>query len=294
MTHCYWTLVTEKGNPQKIGLLHGPRTGHLLIYCNGKVLTIDFKVLDSKVYTFFINDELCEIHLIRKGDKMRYKFRINKTADTPKNRARRQLERSHLKQSILFIGGIFLFLAAVIGFAYWYNTDEDAGALKRLDTRGVETIATCFKDPERPNQPAFYVFTVNNVSYSGHFNFSNTFDQTATPLLPILPGDEFVVKYLPANPEIHRINFRKITENQAARYKKRVLERLARNNPDMELYHLVCLVETALETQGLSALPDFYYSDLSPTSNPLHNRTTYQQLVGDSAFQKKVRQNCPE
>ncbi|MEZ4934823.1 MAG: hypothetical protein R2788_22170 [Saprospiraceae bacterium] len=46
--------------------------GHLVIYVGKKISTIDFNVLDSKEYTFFIDNEFCRIRLERRGDQMYY------------------------------------------------------------------------------------------------------------------------------------------------------------------------------------------------------------------------------
>ena len=104
-------------------------------------MTVDFKVLDSKVYSFFVNDELCEIHLTRKGEKMFYEFQINKDADTPRNRARKKMEKKYWGQTLLFFGGMFLLLIGfLLGMNYYsskniednLDADEMANECKNL------------------------------------------------------------------------------------------------------------------------------------------------------------------
>ena len=48
---------------------------------------LDFRVLKSKEYSFFIDDELCELTIEKKGDHFFYSFEFNRKADTPLNRA---------------------------------------------------------------------------------------------------------------------------------------------------------------------------------------------------------------
>ena len=73
--------------------MHGAESGHLMVYCNTNIVLIDFEILQSKTYSFFIEDELCELSIERKDDQFFYGFEINKKADTPLNRQRRKIEK---------------------------------------------------------------------------------------------------------------------------------------------------------------------------------------------------------
>ena len=101
MNHYSWTYVAGGGRNIPVGLYHSSKKGHLLIYVGKKITNIDFNVLDSKDYTFFIDHELCHIKLERRGDEMYYFFEIDKKADTPMNRARWAMERKFLRQMLI-------------------------------------------------------------------------------------------------------------------------------------------------------------------------------------------------
>ena len=58
MSQMSWTYIADDGARYDVGLFHGDSTGHLLVYCNARIVVIDFSVLASKNYSFFINDEL--------------------------------------------------------------------------------------------------------------------------------------------------------------------------------------------------------------------------------------------
>ncbi len=75
-----WIFVDDHGKKNHVGLYHGTKTGHVLIYCNARVMIIDFNIRQSKTYSFFIEDELCEIKMRRDKDAFEYFFEINKTA----------------------------------------------------------------------------------------------------------------------------------------------------------------------------------------------------------------------
>ena len=114
MPNFHWTYVEGEGRTTKVGLFHGKKNGHVMIHCNAKVIIIDFNVRESKTYSFFINQELCEIELERKGDKFYYHFHINEEADTPLNRERKARERKFWRQALIFMGALALFIVLVL------------------------------------------------------------------------------------------------------------------------------------------------------------------------------------
>ena len=79
-----------------------------MAYVDQKVIIVDFNIRDSKDYTFFINDELCAIKLERKKDQMHYHFEIDKHADTPRNRARKKIEKNQKSGREIFLKKIII------------------------------------------------------------------------------------------------------------------------------------------------------------------------------------------
>lgn len=112
-----WTYVDDYGKSHKVGLFHGDRSGHLLIYCNTRILVIDFNVLQDKKYSFFINDELFDIHIEKQDEAFAYGIEIDKKADTPRNHLRRKRERAHLIRLVV----LCLALVAVISFMVYFG-----------------------------------------------------------------------------------------------------------------------------------------------------------------------------
>ncbi len=90
-----------------------------MVHCNSQVVLIDFSVLRPASYTFFIDDELMEIHIGQKEDSgFTYDFKVNRDADTPKNRHRKALAEDDRKQrriGILLAAGFFL----IVFIAVW-------------------------------------------------------------------------------------------------------------------------------------------------------------------------------
>ena len=87
-----------------------------MIYCNSKVVLVDFKVRETKSYSIFIEEELCEIGINRQKDRFVYGFDINKEADTPLNRKRKAIDKKNLKQGVGFLAGLGLLVFIAVTF----------------------------------------------------------------------------------------------------------------------------------------------------------------------------------
>lgn len=119
MSQITWTYIDDDGSRHKVGLFHGDNTGHLLVYCNTRIVVIDFGVQTSKNYSFFINEELCDIAVEEKEGKFSYGFRIDQVTDTPRNRGRRKMIRSEVWQS-LGIGAGFLVVVLLVVYLVFH------------------------------------------------------------------------------------------------------------------------------------------------------------------------------
>ncbi len=119
---CSWTYIAKAGKPYQVGLYHGTRSGHLLIYVNRRIMLIDFGVRDTKSFSFFIEDDLCHIRLVRKGDRMYYYFEIDKEAPTPANERRKRYHRRNFRQMMLWFI-LPLFLTGLFG--YWLQEQKE-------------------------------------------------------------------------------------------------------------------------------------------------------------------------
>ena len=115
MSQLNWIFLDDFGRKFKVGLYHGDQSGHLMVFCNSRVLLIDFHVLQSKKYSFYLGDELCDLILERKDGKFQYGLKPDKNADTPLNRLRKHQTRKHWIQSAV-LGGLVLFSIAILSW----------------------------------------------------------------------------------------------------------------------------------------------------------------------------------
>jgi hypothetical protein len=86
-----WSITGHYGNTYNIGLFHGDKTHHVVVHCNNNIVAIDFGVKESKMYTLFLDQQLCEVSIDHTGgERFTYDCRINYDAETPLNLQRRK------------------------------------------------------------------------------------------------------------------------------------------------------------------------------------------------------------
>lgn len=113
MSQLNWVFLDDFGKRYEIGMYHGNNTGHLMVYCNSNVILIDFNVLESKLYSFYLGEELCELEIKKEAKHFSYSLKPNRTADTPLNHKRRSHEKKN-KLKIAFVGFIMFLLVVFV------------------------------------------------------------------------------------------------------------------------------------------------------------------------------------
>ena len=110
-----WTLNTGNGRQHLIGLYHGEESGHLAVYCNSQVILVDFHVREEKRFSFFVDEELCEL-TITPGAQQGYQYRLalNEQAETPRNQHRKALATAIEKERKEWIWRMVFGLAAAL------------------------------------------------------------------------------------------------------------------------------------------------------------------------------------
>ena len=289
MNHFSWTYVGDAGFSAKVGLYHSSQSGHLMIYVGSKIMVIDFKVRESKDYSFFINDELVRIKLERRGDQMYYSFEIDKEADTPRNRARQIIEKKYLRQTFLFFG-IFFFAVALLAFFLLKN---DLSPQKKADllANAKQTVAQVALDTSQKQTTINYFFVAQNKSITG-----NIIPATANAVqgMPLESGDEFLVDYAPNNPKINQLRLDLPTTKQLDKYRNKAFKKHSQLHQDLNEKQIDCLLQIAYEIKGIRGLADFYFQNTPATVNATHNENTYLRLIRDIPFKKRVDEICWE
>jgi hypothetical protein len=105
-----WTFLDYQDKKYEIGLYHGTNSGNVLLYCNETIVVVDFGVLDTKNYSFYIGDELAELTIEKENKNFSYRLIQNVKTLTPLNLARIQQEKRYILYTFL----LFLSLAIII------------------------------------------------------------------------------------------------------------------------------------------------------------------------------------
>lgn len=273
--------------------MHGAQSGHLVVHCNAKIILIDFKVLENKMYSIFIDDQLCEISIERRDDEFFYGFKINSKADTPRNRQRKKIEKKHMLQSVAFLGTLLVvIIAAIFGLTRWNQQKDWNDISAELKKMSQEVNARVLIAPEDKGSFANYFFIVEGQSYSTKTTFPVEQKTILENGMPLEPGDEFVVSYVPNNPRLNKIDYNRPTNKQIQTYHDRTLERYLKFQPNTDSAYAKCLIKIAYEQHGIDGLADIYFQKATPQENPRHNANSFGRLTRAIPFQKMVDDQC--
>ncbi len=308
MAQVNWVYLDDRGGRHRVGLFHGDRTGHLLIHCNMKVVQIDFSVLETKTYSFFIEDELCEVVAEKmKNGSFGYEFRVNKTIDTPRNRIRRVDNRRNNRILALVVAGVVLAIAGIFFGLRSYGQREDARRmtktsiahnlsgpnLKKLMASGRSTVSTLHLEELNAKRIGVYTFkTADSSEVRGIFEVADSGMVLLQNGFPLRAGDSFETYYLPSDPQVHRVELFQPTKATVARYIGQALAVEQQHRPGDSKEKSLCRVLTVAEIQHWTALADFIFQGKSAKENPKHNRETYLRLMRGTEVEKAVAEGC--
>lgn len=78
MCESRWTYYDPSQGTQTLGLYHGEDSGNVVIYHNSNVVIVDFKVHQSKSYSFMVNENLVKLNVKKENGKYGYKFQATR------------------------------------------------------------------------------------------------------------------------------------------------------------------------------------------------------------------------
>jgi hypothetical protein len=293
MNHYTWTYLGDNGRNYRVGLLHSPKSGHLLIYIGSKIVQIDFKVFETKEYSFFIEEELVHINLERRGNEMYFTFNIDKKTDTPRNRYRHSLERKHFYQMLLFFGVLGLLATGILMWGKNAKKSQTEQLEEMLAKGSQETVGrVLIKKLEQGQSEISYQFVAGNQTITTHSLLQSEPLILLVNPMPLEPGDEFRVRYANRKPQVNQMLFSEPTPQQVERYKQRAADKHDQLNPNSPPGMTQCFVQTAFEFDGLRAVADIFFQDTKPNFNLEHNLETFAKLTTNQRFLEKMEANC--
>ncbi len=292
MAQFSWVYVGDSGKHYKVGLFHGDRTGHLLIHCNSRIVLYDFSVREPKSYSFFLEEELCEIELEQREDKFYYHFNIDKNADTPRNRERKATEKRHWRQSALLFGGLVVCVILAVLLFLRFDRQQDAVKREHLVGEGYRTELGRIENIEKEAEAikVSYAYRAAGDVQRNTIDLPLTPNQTLEHGMPLEKGDEFVVIYSRENPEVGRMDFSKPSDSQLDLYFRKAITKHSILHPELRPRQVACLAKAAYSLKGIAGLADFYFQTTPTEENPDHNELSYKRLVRDLPFQDLAKE----
>ncbi len=306
MAQVSWIFLDDFGGKHRVGLYHGDRSGHVLVHCDARIVQVDFSVKESRVYSFFIEDELCEVSIQKEKEGFSYGFRVNKQVDTPRNRQRRATER----RNWLGVAAVLAILIAIVSVAVFFLMRWDAQQKqrrwataftfplsaheeRRLSQEGRLSVAHLSIAYENQQRVLYYHFsTQESRLMTGHFWLPDTGLILLPNGFPAHDRDAFAVQYLPADPRIHRVLFEQPSPETIATYLDHATHAQQTAHPYNRPAQNRCIAQIALQEKGWPALADLIFQTATPHQNPRHNRDSYLRLVRDPALAQRIEQEC--
>jgi hypothetical protein len=269
-----WNYIGQNGGVAIVALQHNRRSGDLVVFYGKELLWAERAVRESKVIPFFIDDELCHIHINYQNDgRILYEFEIDRKTDTPLNRIRKTEERKGFLQGLGFLVGIVGILAAVIGIGFVYNKYADAKALRET---GRNTVAKIAVFPTSTGKNCSYTFLFMDVPCTYYTTLRKLGDSLVLPCgLPAHNGDEVMLRYDPVELTNHTVNWDEHTPDCTVSLINRTRDRLRVVYPHLMFTQAECLAKMAHRLGGMNGLADMYYGDQPIFSNLYNNKMTF-------------------
>ncbi len=280
-----WIYLEGEGVQHHVELFHGRRNGHVLLTCNGKVILTDFDVRQSKSYTFFINEEMCKVHLKHKGIKFKYSFEIDRKVDTPLNRIRKERSRKYN----FYIALMFILVVVTafwsISFGKKMELESKRIAFGSAPKMGI-TTKIYGKLLEIEEGYAIQTLLPNNESVtkplSGFYGFNGW---------PLQDGQAYEVK-LEGN-SIIEILWNKPDEQTLNEFRNKVLQDIHLDSFNEYGYTDVSCIIKIIEQQSTAfGLACMYYAKTSQDINAFANEVFFERIMNSKEMKANYDYVC--
>ena len=74
MSESRWTFYDPQAGTQTLGIYHGDKSGHVVVYHNSNVVIIDFEIFQTKTYSIQFNNSLITLSIEQEGNGYGYSF----------------------------------------------------------------------------------------------------------------------------------------------------------------------------------------------------------------------------
>jgi hypothetical protein len=273
MNTCTWNYIGQSGIVALITLQHNTRNGDMVVYYNQEIVWAERGVRKPQVITFFIDDELCKIHIEFKDLNLVYFFEIDKKAKTALNKLRRNAERKDFGKGIAVLLAIAAGFGILLAAGWSYNRYADAKALAK---NGIMVRAILEINPELQKNNCTYSFDFSGVPCVNYTHLDTRGDSVMLPYgLPARTGDVVLLRFDPTEIHNQQVYWEPLAEAQETRLCDRIREAYLRENPQLNYQIADCYVKTVYKLAGAYGLANIYYRNTPITQNWQHNELTF-------------------
>jgi hypothetical protein len=305
MAQAIWQFVSNTGFKHKIGVYHGDKSGHLLIYCDTRVVKIDFSVLEPYQFSFFVDDEFCEVTIHKEANgSFTYDFQVDKQADTPLNQERKKEAKINIKWlSLIVFGMISIVIAFYFGMTQYQKhlAEQNSGWAGVIYVPNKKEATFLHSQGKKATAKLFdgdvltYTFlTETGQTINGKIAWPD--NQAPLHLLPsgfsLEPGDQYQVRYNGNNPKVHMIDFLAPTPEQVSVLAARAARVEARKHGGTVTEADRCLIQTIVEETGWESLRLVLFQFVTPSANSLSNSDAYLRLLREPKMEAAIKERC--
>lgn len=284
-----WIYLEGDGVNHHVELFHGRMKGHVLISCNGSILVTDFDVRQSKTYTFFINEELCKIHMKRKGLKFTYSFEIDKKANTSLNQLRRERQNRYNIYLGLIILGFVAICCLVVAFnrkVHIERTGVDPWDAYS-ESRSVSDELYFGEIAYDPDDQLLIYTSIGSDTYSKNLDGYNALNGW-----PFEVGQEYAVRL--RNGDLI-IDWHKPSDKTLNDFRNKVLGQL--DYEGLKLYgynNKDCMDALIANYTTAYGLASFMFSEYERTENEFANNESYTALLRSDQMKETYNEICAD
>jgi hypothetical protein len=163
----------------------------------------------------------------------------------------------------------------------------------RLSLEGKEAVAQLTLTGDAPHQQMVYRFTTHTGQV---LSDSVPVENPGAVLLPngfpLQNNDAFTLRYLPADPHVHRLDFAQPVRNTMEAYMARATVAEQQQHPQQTPEQSACVARMVLEMKGWTGLAFVINQGLSETQHPRYNQNAYLRLVRSPEMRNMIQHHC--
>lgn len=112
MAQISWFYTFPYGRKYEIGLFHS-NDGHVVVYCDGEIMAVEFNVLKSRSFSFFIENKLLQVEITKEQSGEYSYMLLDNTPEPILNPPQK------ITQNPLALWVVILILAGFVGLLIW-------------------------------------------------------------------------------------------------------------------------------------------------------------------------------